>query len=264
MSATLTTTTGTTAVQQVVFLDSTVPDLQTLLDGISADAVAVVLDPGQDGVQQILDFLLANELSDLSAIQIVSHGSEGSITLGSTVLDNSNVVSYADALAQIGAALASDGDIMLYGCDVAGGAAGQQFINALASLTGADVAASTDPTGAAALGGDWTLEASTGAIEAAPAFTAEAESEFNALLLTTVLTPTAPEFQVDTNGQNGPQEQISSPAMAALTGGGYVVVWMSRENAMATASGSAGPFSGRSSTTITKRSERNFRSIQMV
>src|SRR6266511_4883597 len=91
--------------------------------------------------------------------QIVSHGSEGSITLGSTILDQGNVASYADALAQIGAALAPDGDIMLYGCDVAGGTTGQQFIDALARLTGADVAASTDLTGAAALGGDWTLEA---------------------------------------------------------------------------------------------------------
>ncbi len=96
----------------------------------------------------------------------MSHGSEGSVTLGSTVLDGGNLADYADALAQIGDALAPGGDLMLYGCDVADGAAGQQFIDALAELTGANVAASTDATGAAALGGDWTLEASTGPIEA--------------------------------------------------------------------------------------------------
>jgi hypothetical protein len=192
------TVTGTSAVRRIIFIDPAVPGAQTLLTGVTPDAVAILLDPGKDGVQQIADFLLANELSDLSAIQIVSHGSEGSIILGSTILDNGNVGSYADALAQIGAALASGGDIMLYGCDVAGGTAGQQFVNALASLTGADVAASTDLTGAAALGGDWTLEASTGPIEAAPAFTAEAESHFNALLAAPILNATGrnPSFHL--------------------------------------------------------------------
>src|SRR5215208_4971915 len=101
--------------RQVIFIDPTVSGLQTLLDGVGPDAIAVVLDSSQDGVQQIADYVAANQLSDLSAIQIVSHGSEGSVTLGSTLLNNGNVASYADALAQIGAALASNGDIMLYG-----------------------------------------------------------------------------------------------------------------------------------------------------
>jgi hypothetical protein len=45
---------------------------------------------------------------------------------------------------------------------VAQGDAGQAFLDTLAALTGADVAASTDTTG---LGGDWVLEASRGVIE---------------------------------------------------------------------------------------------------
>ena len=39
-------------------------------------------------------------------------------------------------------------------------------MNALATATGADIAASTDNTGAAALGGEWILEATTGTVEA--------------------------------------------------------------------------------------------------
>src|SRR5687767_2021734 len=96
------TQTTKTAVPRIIFIDSTVPNLQSLLEGVGPDAIAVVLDPGRDGVQQIADYLAINQLSDLSAIQIVSHGSEGSITLGSTVLDQSNVANYADALSQIG------------------------------------------------------------------------------------------------------------------------------------------------------------------
>ena len=48
---------------------------------------------------------------------------------------------------------------------MAQGDVGLQFINSLAQYTAADVAASSDPTGAAALGGDWALEQTAGNIE---------------------------------------------------------------------------------------------------
>ena len=62
--------------------------------------------------------------------------------------------------------MTAHGDILIYGCDVAKGTIGQAFIEQLAAATGKDVAASTSDTGAAALGGDWVLEAQTGTIEA--------------------------------------------------------------------------------------------------
>jgi len=65
-----------------------------------------------------------------------------------------------------GEALTGSGDILFYGCDLAATAQGQSLMQAVARLTGADVAASEDPTGAAAKGGDWDLEFNTGAIEA--------------------------------------------------------------------------------------------------
>jgi Domain of unknown function (DUF4347)/Beta-propeller repeat len=46
-----------------------------------------------------------------------------------------------------------------------GGDLGRAFVQSLSQLTGADVAASEDLTGNAALGGNWTLEVTTGAIE---------------------------------------------------------------------------------------------------
>jgi len=48
---------------------------------------------------------------------------------------------------------------------VAKGAEGSAFIKSLAKATSADVAASSDTTGAASLGGDWKLEKSNGVIE---------------------------------------------------------------------------------------------------
>jgi hypothetical protein len=148
----------------VVFIDSRVADIERLIAGLSADVEVVILDPAQDGVTQIAAALAG--IADLDSVHIVSHGSEGALYLGSTVLTEDNLDDYATQLSQIGASLSEDGDLLLYGCDVASGASGQSFIGSLALYTGAEVAASTDLTGSNASGGDWVLEATAGTIEA--------------------------------------------------------------------------------------------------
>lgn len=55
--------------------------------------------------------------------------------------------------------------ILLYGCNVAQGQTGIDFISKLAQTTGVDVAASNDLTGNANKGGDWILEATSGEID---------------------------------------------------------------------------------------------------
>lgn len=62
----------------------------------------------------------------------------------------------------MGHALSADGGLLLYGCDVGKGADGGQFVQDLAAATGADVAASNDPTGDTAIGGNCTLETRSG------------------------------------------------------------------------------------------------------
>jgi hypothetical protein len=160
---------------RVVFVDSGVADIGKVIAGVPANATVVVLDAAKDGIQQIKDYLAANAgqvgaidiVTDLASVDVVSHGAPGEVTLGSTVLNASNLTEYSSQLAAIGSHLTAGADILLYGCDVASGTTGQQFISALAAATGADVAASTDLTGSAAAGGDWVLEASTGTIETA-------------------------------------------------------------------------------------------------
>ena len=171
--------------RQVVFIDSSVPDLQDLLSGLQPNEVAFVLDPSSDGITQIADILAANGLTNLSAISIVGHGAAGEIQLGSAVLDDSDLAQHSDALAQIGASLAPGGALQLYGCDVASGASGQQFIVDLSQFVGgADVAAATHDIGQTAGGENWTLNASTGA-PVAPAsapFTEQALANFDGTL----------------------------------------------------------------------------------
>lgn len=148
---------------QVVFIDSGLSGIQALLDGIPANAEIFYLKPTEDGLKQMADILKGR--SGLDAIHVIGHGASGQLNLGAAHLDTGNSASYAAELAAIGASLGSNGDLLLYGCNIAQGSDGQAFIGQLTQLTGADVAASDDLTGASGLGGDWLLEASTGVIE---------------------------------------------------------------------------------------------------
>src|SRR5947209_15373918 len=170
----------------VIFIDARVPDLQTLIDGAQPGEMVFVLAADRDGVQQIADILGANNFVDLAAIHIVSHGTAGEVQLGSTFLNDGNLADHSVQLAQIGSFLAADGDLLLYGCDVAAGDAGKQFIADLSSYTAADVSAATHVVGSADLGGNWTLDASTGPVEASATFTADAPTSFSGALAGTV------------------------------------------------------------------------------
>src|SRR5207344_319633 len=75
-----------------------------------------------------------------------------------------------------------EADVLIYGCDVAEHADGKALVDALSRLTGTDVAASENLTGAAAKGGDWTLEYSTGHIDTALAISAQAQLDYSAAL----------------------------------------------------------------------------------
>ncbi|BDV44551.1 fibronectin type III [Geotalea uraniireducens] len=149
----------------IVFIDAGVPDAQLLAEGVRPGTEVVRLSAGGDGVEQMAAFLAGK--SDLDAVHVISHGASGVLRLGALTLTSRNLQNHAADLATIGNALKRDGDILLYGCNVARGAAGRQFIAAIAHATGAVVAASTDPTGAASLGGNWDLEASTGTVTVA-------------------------------------------------------------------------------------------------
>ena len=172
-----------TAGQQVVFIDSDVPDIQDLIAGLAPGVKAFVLNASSDGVEQIAGILAADDLTDLSSISLVGHGAAGEIQLGSSVLDTSDLSSESAALAQIGAALAPGGDLQLYACDTASGASGQQFIADLSQYAGgAAIAASSNLVGAVAEGGSWALNADIGSPDVASPFTAAATSDYSGLL----------------------------------------------------------------------------------
>ena len=157
---------------EIVFIESNVVDYQTLLAGLKPGAEVHVLDSTRDGLAQMVQIL--NGRSGIDAIHIFSHGSEASLHLGTLNLTAQNLDDHSSELAAIGRTLDVNADILLYGCDVAEGSDGAAFIAALAQTTEADIAASTDTTGARIYGGDWVLEGQTGSIETVLPVTTEA------------------------------------------------------------------------------------------
>jgi hypothetical protein len=154
----------TTQNRSLLIIDAGVADAQTLVAGAAAGTAVYQLRAGTDAVEQITA-LLAGE-QNVASLQIVSHGRSGGLNLGAGWLDVQSLPSYLGQLKSWGQALTAEADILLYGCDVGQGVSGKAFVNLLALVTGADVAASDDLTGSAALGGDWDLEVRSGVIEA--------------------------------------------------------------------------------------------------
>lgn len=168
------------ALREVVFVDSRVGDSQTLLNSARDGVEFVYLNADSDGLEQIADYVKSHE--PLNAIHIVSHGSAGHLYLGNSELTNDNLGLHAETLATIGESLTDSGDLLLYGCNVAEGAEGVEFIRRLATSTGADAAASVDVTGSALLGGNWDLETWDGTVETAIAFDQAAISAYHDVL----------------------------------------------------------------------------------
>ena len=141
---------------EIIFIDSNVDDLDTLLSGLKDDTLYFMIDDKSDGLQQISDIL--SNYHDVGAVHIVSHGGEGILQLGAEPIDfNQLSDGQAENLRIMGDYLHQDGDILIYGCDFGADAQGRDAVNNLAELTGADVTASDDMTG----GGDdadWDLE----------------------------------------------------------------------------------------------------------
>ena len=167
---------------EIVFLDSNVERLDLLLEDLQRQGIEThVLSNASDGLIQIADLLEGRQ--DVDGIHILSHGNRSQLLLGDAVIKADDLPGkYAKALAQIGLALSENGDLLIYGCNLAGSAAGQAMVSQLSALTGADVAASADATGHAALGGDWELEFATGAIDVFVPFSAEVRDAFQATL----------------------------------------------------------------------------------
>ncbi|MBD2409566.1 hypothetical protein FACHB389_09210 [Nostoc calcicola FACHB-389] len=192
----------------LVFIDMALEDYQTLVNGVISDTEVFVIDSTQNGVEQITEILATRGGQNLSSIHIVCHGVPGSLQLGNTHLGLDTLEHYSQQLQQwqkIFAAssktLKSVANLLIYGCNVAAGDAGAEFIEKLHQLTGANIAASRQRTGNAALGGNWELEVRTADMEMTLAFQETTQEAYMGVLATFTVNDTGDID--DGNANNG-------------------------------------------------------------
>lgn len=140
-----------------------------------------VITVGDDGTRALAQLLSATsatvlqldssmELADLNVwlsdqnnshrfdrLHLYSHGQSGRFMVGGQTIDGDSLTGLSDALQTLGGHLGNDADLLIYGCFVGEGDAGQRLVSDLAAITGADVAASNDSSGGMP-GANWVLE----------------------------------------------------------------------------------------------------------
>ncbi len=148
---------------EVVFIQSGLYDSDALIADLQHDAqatgrelVIVVLNGTEDGFDQISSVLA--QYTNLDAIHIVSHGSDGMIQIGGSWLTANNIEQHLSELQRWGMALSDTGDILIYGCDVVATDFGRGLVDSIAQATNANVAASSDATGDLSRRGNWDFE----------------------------------------------------------------------------------------------------------
>ncbi|WP_448572538.1 choice-of-anchor L domain-containing protein [Trichothermofontia sp.] len=166
--------------ETLVFVDGSVTNYQSLMEGVLPGVQVVVLEPGQDGVEQITTVL--QSATNVGSIHIVSHGDPGTLYLGSTCLTLDKLGSYMTQIQQWSEALVGGTNLVLYGCRVAAETTGKQFIRALRQIVGLPITASESLTGAATLGGNWNLEFTTDGIPVIPVFQPSALAAYPGIL----------------------------------------------------------------------------------
>ena len=70
--------------KSIIFVDRRVTDYQSLIDSLTESAEVFVLSSDSDGLDQMATDLKGR--AGIDAIHVISHGSQGAVYLGGTVL----------------------------------------------------------------------------------------------------------------------------------------------------------------------------------
>ncbi|OGV37245.1 MAG: hypothetical protein A2X48_12750 [Lentisphaerae bacterium GWF2_49_21] len=146
---------------EIAFIDSSVRDIDTIVSQLDSDVEVVYLSK-DNAFSDITEFL--SNRTDVDAIHLISDGTAGEIYLGYDTVNSEFIAAHQADLAAWGKSMSADGDIHIYGCNVAETQVGKDLANQISVITGADVAASVDRTG---LAGNWNLEYTTGDVQTA-------------------------------------------------------------------------------------------------
>jgi trimeric autotransporter adhesin len=219
-----------TAQRELVVIDERVDDIAVLQTDFQKQIDSgklidvVIIHHAEDGFSIISQKLLeiAERGEQVSALHVIGHGTEQQMQLGAINVTNHSIQAYSKNIQTWAGTFTLDADILLYGCDFAKSDEGKALALELAKLSQADVAASTDVTGASKLGGNWNLEFSTGDIQAAVILSTDGQFQYCGSL---ALITQGTETKVNTSTLNVQSTAATVNSVAIGNNGSYVVVF---------------------------------------
>jgi hypothetical protein len=140
---------------ELLFVDSSISDLCTIVRNLRPEVEAIVLDRAGPPARQMAAALEGRH--ELDAVHIMAHGSPGEVSFAAGVWAAETLEREAADLAKIGQALGKSGILLLWSCSVAAGPSGSMFVDALSRATGTPVAGADTVVGSQARGGRWEL-----------------------------------------------------------------------------------------------------------
>ncbi|PWC32697.1 DUF4347 domain-containing protein [Azospirillum sp. TSO35-2] len=145
--------------QGIILADAGLADIDALIGRHASDLTVIRVADDEDALGLLADALETRP----AAIHLIAHGAPGEVRLGAQPLDSSALLDrcWPDATGT---------EILIHACDVGAGTNGRRFVERLAAVTGARVAAASHPVGPAALGASWDLDVVTGPIATARPF----------------------------------------------------------------------------------------------
>ena len=204
---------------EIIFVDSSIQGYESIIQDVQGALAAtnyrqvVILEKNPIAT---ISRVLAQQ-SQLSAIHIISHGQSGEIQLGQEILNQDTLVHYQPQIEQWHKSFKATGRILLYGCQVAKGEKGRQFVESLQQKAQLNISASTNLTGAKNKNGDWRLEYVLGAKGDNNEVSSLHSPHFTGLLWTTSAFSAAWWEDVPPAGPTSPN--ITSATLAAPTVG---------------------------------------------
>src|SRR3989339_708268 len=140
-----------------VFVDAHLEDIQTLSIHFPHEAKISFLNSEENLLTQIATQLKGQ--TNVAALHLITHGHSGAILLGKNGVSLETLPLYGKELLTISSAMSKEGELFLYGCEIAAGERGVAFVAMLQDVTGLKIAASTHKVGHEELGGSWDLDA---------------------------------------------------------------------------------------------------------
>ncbi|MDD3854063.1 DUF4347 domain-containing protein, partial [Sulfurimonas sp.] len=140
-----------------VFVDAQLEDLETLSMHFPHEAKSLFLNSEENLLTQIATQLKGQ--TNVAALHLITHGRSGEILLGKNGVSLETLPLYGKELLAISSAMSTEGELFLYGCEIAAGERGAAFVAMLQDVTGLKIAAATHKVGHSELGGSWELDA---------------------------------------------------------------------------------------------------------